>query len=485
MEMYQRNDWVVPTFNGELRTDKPPLHYFLMQLSYRTFGVGVFSARLYAITMGILTVLCVYLFGRRLADERTALIASLILISSLQLAVQFHLAVPDPCLIFFLTLGYLSFIYAFQFRNAVYYYLFYFSIGLATLSKGPVAIVFAGLTVLIFLMAQKKFTAKTLLEIRLVQGVFIFLVIVLPWYVMVGIATQGEWIEEFFFRHNVGRFTSTMEGHRGFPLASFVIAVGALVPFSFFLPQTMRSVWHEQRSKPFLQFCLIAAGVILVFFAFSRTILPNYPEPALPFLAMLLGFYFSSLVAEGENMNRKTLSINSGAYLLVALVIPVAAWVGLSYEDSLRDLRYAAWYFSVLPLGALLGLYFIVKGKVLNAVYVYASSSVIMLLLFFYLIFPQVDRRNPVTSSVALIHKHEKPVLYYRGFNPAYVFALQRTIRSIGDAEAASAYSDSTAGYYLITQKRFLPDLHDLGAHVVFEGRDLFESQTTVVMEND
>jgi 4-amino-4-deoxy-L-arabinose transferase-like glycosyltransferase len=32
MEMYQRGDWVVPTFNDALRTDKPPLHYYFMKV---------------------------------------------------------------------------------------------------------------------------------------------------------------------------------------------------------------------------------------------------------------------------------------------------------------------------------------------------------------------------------------------------------------------------------------------------------------------
>ncbi len=65
MEMYQRNDWVVPTFNGELRTDKPPLHYYLMQLSYRAFGISAFSARLYSVIMGMLTVLTIYFFRQK------------------------------------------------------------------------------------------------------------------------------------------------------------------------------------------------------------------------------------------------------------------------------------------------------------------------------------------------------------------------------------------------------------------------------------
>ena len=38
-EMYERGDWVVPTFNGGLRTLKPPLHYYFMFGGFKIFGV--------------------------------------------------------------------------------------------------------------------------------------------------------------------------------------------------------------------------------------------------------------------------------------------------------------------------------------------------------------------------------------------------------------------------------------------------------------
>src|SRR3982751_4269775 len=44
-EMMERNDWIVPTFNGELRPHKPPLHYYFMQIAYQTFGMNAFAAR--------------------------------------------------------------------------------------------------------------------------------------------------------------------------------------------------------------------------------------------------------------------------------------------------------------------------------------------------------------------------------------------------------------------------------------------------------
>src|SRR6478752_3511094 len=131
MEMYQRGDWVVPTFNDALRTDKPPLHYFLMKVSYFVFGINPFAARFFSAMMGVLTVLSVYFFSRKLLNEQIAFFSALILISSIQLSIQFHLAVPDPYLIFFLTTGLLSFIYAFVNNHKSFYYIFYFTVSLA------------------------------------------------------------------------------------------------------------------------------------------------------------------------------------------------------------------------------------------------------------------------------------------------------------------------------------------------------------------
>ena len=37
-EMHQRNDWVVPTFNGELFSHKPPFMFWMMRGGFFLFG---------------------------------------------------------------------------------------------------------------------------------------------------------------------------------------------------------------------------------------------------------------------------------------------------------------------------------------------------------------------------------------------------------------------------------------------------------------
>ena len=46
-EMLSSGNFLVPFFNGELRTDKPPLHYYFMILGYKLFGVTALGARFF------------------------------------------------------------------------------------------------------------------------------------------------------------------------------------------------------------------------------------------------------------------------------------------------------------------------------------------------------------------------------------------------------------------------------------------------------
>ena len=59
-EMLQRNDWVVPIFNGELRYQKPVLLYWLTMSAYQLFGVNEFAARLPSALLAVGTIAITY-----------------------------------------------------------------------------------------------------------------------------------------------------------------------------------------------------------------------------------------------------------------------------------------------------------------------------------------------------------------------------------------------------------------------------------------
>src|SRR5690606_23960929 len=141
-------------------------------------------------------------------------------------------------------------------------------------------------------------------------------------------------------------------------------------PFSFFAPQAVTRAWKKRRDESFALYCLVVVIVIVVFFAFSRTILPSYVEPALPFMALLLGHYFN----RRKKAVFKTAIWSGMVYLIISLLIPMIALIALQHEEGLSDLSYVAGFCIILTLGGIVGLVFILEKKLMQALYTYATS---------------------------------------------------------------------------------------------------------------
>ena len=483
-EMWERGDLVVPTFNGELRTDKPVLHYYFMMLGYALFGVNPFGARFFSALMGLLTVLTTYWFTSKLLNRKIAFYSALVLVTSLQMAVQFHLAVPDPYLICFMTLAFFSFYYAYTEGKKVFYYLFYLAAGLAFLTKGPIGVVFPGLVVLIFLWLKRDLTWNSLLRIKLLPGMAIGAVVILPWYTAVTIATDGAWLQGFLFEHNVGRFTNTMEGHGGFIGAAPLIVIMGLLPFSLFIFQAFYASWKVRKEYALLLYALVVVGVIVVFFSFSRTILPTYLEPCLPLGAVILGWFMVEL-EERSKQKQYRIKLSALIFFIVMLLIPPGLYIGLQMDPTIPHLNHLAFYFITLPLGAGLGLYFVWKQQIVAAYYSWAASFMLTGLLFFAMVFPRIDRENPVYGSRYILEEENAKVLHYKIMNPSYAFYYDRPIPRLNTLEEVKREIEGDQKVYIISRERYREELTSVqGLKVIHSKHDLFELPTTIVVAN-
>jgi len=69
--MFARNEWIVPTVNGDLYTDKPILYFWLVLLASKIAGaVNEWTVRLPATLGGTGLVLATYYFGRDFFSAR-------------------------------------------------------------------------------------------------------------------------------------------------------------------------------------------------------------------------------------------------------------------------------------------------------------------------------------------------------------------------------------------------------------------------------
>ncbi|HEX3998740.1 MAG TPA: glycosyltransferase family 39 protein [Pirellulales bacterium] len=163
-EMFDRGDWVVPTFNFRLRPDKPALFYWLAMISYELLGTTELAARLPSALLALGTCLMTYHLGRRLFRPEVGLWAGLAMATNWMFAVAGRLATPDSTLIFCTTAALLAYVMGVgkktrgmvaaaaglpssaAFSTVVprgwwSFVAVYAAMGLAVLAKGPVGVV--------------------------------------------------------------------------------------------------------------------------------------------------------------------------------------------------------------------------------------------------------------------------------------------------------------------------------------------------------
>jgi 4-amino-4-deoxy-L-arabinose transferase-like glycosyltransferase len=298
-----RTDWIVPTFNGGARYDKPPLIYWMQIACYRWLGDNEFAARLpAAFCMGAVAVVLV-LWGSALASRATGLLAALIFVTCLQVFVHGRAAVADPPLILWVVVAAWS---GWEWLRLPQKLLpglcFWGALALGFLAKGPIAWVPVGM---VGWAAWKRRSAqRSALEARLPGawdwggGVLVMFGLVSLWGVPALLLTHGEFASVGLGKHVVGRSLGSMEGHGakhfwGYLVslpAYFLLVFPSFAPWSFWLPAAWRSHWR----RPTPETAYLMSGVVLVFviFTLSRTKLPHYTLPAFPFLALLLALWW-------------------------------------------------------------------------------------------------------------------------------------------------------------------------------------------------
>lgn len=474
-EMLLTHDFIVPTFNGELRVDKPPLHYFFMILSYKMFGVNEFAARFFSVVMGLLTILVTYNYTKRLFNPFAAFCACLVLATSTQFLFEFRLSVPDPYLIFFITLGLFSAFTWLKENNVSQLYIAAAAFALATLAKGTVALALPGLCLLIWIISDRKW--KIFFTWHLVPSFILLAAITLPWYIAVHKATNGAWTRGFFIEHNLNRFSDPQEGHGGSFLITILFVLIGLLPFMIFIGETIR-----QRKTVFKNDLVRFSGVIvivfIIFFSVSSTKLPNYPMPCYPFAAIVLGSFIASL------LNGKVTSKKYPVYILILILsaLPVAAYFAIKQEAEISSLSGLALILLIIPIGFII--YFVIKKnanwqKLISVTVILFSLLNILLLHYIY---PEIYKQNPVAKTIEMV-RQSSSVISYQTYNPGYNFYLNSNIKKYDSVDSINFLLQQDPDAIIISRKEFIDSLKRLDIDVIAEHRDIFELPTTIILK--
>ncbi len=331
--MIERADYVVPYFNNQLRLDKPPLAYWAQVASYHIFGENDFAARFPSAIAAALIALSIFAWGSRIGGDKLGWWAAIIFTLSLQTFLHAKAAVADMWLVLFMTLanwsGYelirdgltnsskrptpnverptpnsegIHHTSNIKHQTSLWWLLFYISLGLGFLAKGPIAWTPLLTIGTIILYSQDWQPVRRL---KFVRGILLALAVVALWGIPALIQTHGEFFSIGIGRHVIGRSFSTMEGHGANSVGMYLLLLPfylvtvfvSFFPWSIKLPWLVRKLWREQKvgvhdpgySRNLVDaYLLTGIGIIFIIFTLISTKLPHYTLPAFPLLALLL-----------------------------------------------------------------------------------------------------------------------------------------------------------------------------------------------------
>ncbi len=310
--MLRSGGYLIPTLNGRHYLEKPILIFWSVAASFWTWGKDEFAARFPPALGAFLLVLATGLLVWRISDSLApALLAAGALAFSPLMVLLGRACLADALLTLFTTSSLAAWFMAQEAeppRDRPWYLAAWAGLGLGVLTKGLVALVLVLPPAFIYCLCQRRLV-QTLKRMQLLWGLLIFMLINLPWYGLAFYQLGGEFWRSFFVDQYQTRFSQVLLGHGGNP--AYYLAVLFLGTFPFApaaLPALVRALVKNpapaRRADAMARLRLLAALSLLwtlLIFSLAATKQINYILPALPFAAILAGYFLWRLGA-GEAM---------------------------------------------------------------------------------------------------------------------------------------------------------------------------------------
>ena len=303
-EIVNGGGWILPRRNGTEMPLKPPLfHWIGAGISLLGGQVSEFAVRAPSALAASATVVLIFFFGQAFWSWWVGLFAALMLTTSPEWARWAIHARSDMLLVFFLTVAMLSFFQLWQQRatQRSTVYLFYTSLGLAILAKGPLGLLLPSLVIVAFLAERRDL--QFIWRMKILGGPLVTLLIAVSWYVLAMSQGGGEFVSRQILDENVFRFFASEQGgpSRDHSFYYYVPTLCAgMLPWSLFFPALVYALYRfHGRDDAKRRYLIIWCGVELLFFSLASGKRSNYILPLYPALALLLGVWWQELMDRG------------------------------------------------------------------------------------------------------------------------------------------------------------------------------------------
>lgn len=331
-EMIVTNDYLKVQIDFQPFWEKPPLFIWMQVLAMKCFGVSEYAARFPNSIMGILTLVALYYIGKKVVNEKMAMWWVLLYAGTWLPHFYFKSGIIDPTFNFFIFLAFYQMLVLRQSNKKLFHALLAgLFLGLAMLTKGPVAILIALLSLGVYVILNKGlwgYTYRHLLMIAVAAAIpfglwFLAGIIQYGW-------SYGSWFMQAFITYQIRLFSTEDAGHgQPFFYHFLVLLIGCFPASPFLFQYFKRAPKDNDKSKDFTRWMWILFWVTLLLFSIVKTKIVHYSSLCYFPLTYLAAIKISA-IAEGKEKLRKGVKIVLGIVgVLLALLIACLPLVGI------------------------------------------------------------------------------------------------------------------------------------------------------------
>ena len=356
-QMLETHEYVDIRFQNEVRYKKPVGIYWLQAAAVKAGEVvGVPRARttiwlyrLPSLAGAIFAVLLTYWAALAFVARRGALVAALMMASSVLLGVEARLAKTDAMLLFtsVAAMGAMARIYLASQRTPEVKIgwgqpaILWTALAAGALLKGPPILMFVGLTAIVLSIVDRS--ARWLWSLHPFAGFVWLLLLVSPWFVAIVAKSGGNFFVEALGHDMLDKVTSGQEAHGAPPGFYFLLFWVTFWPGSVLTGLAAPIVWKSRR-EPGARFLLAWLIPSWLVFEAVMTKLPHYVLPLYPAIAILIA---GTLEPAGLSKLRWMVRGTVG-WFLFPVVIAIAVLIAFIVFG--RDLGLIAWPFSAIAV---------------------------------------------------------------------------------------------------------------------------------------
>lgn len=327
-EMLERGNFILPSLNHVVSAEsltKPPFYHWMLILTSAPLDWPNWAVRLTSVMASLGAIWITFLFGRQMLNFRAGVFSALVLSTCIVFLENSSAARMDIFFSFLILCSIYCFWMAINRESgSKWIYGSYLLSGLGVLTKGPIGILFPVLVAILLMMNNRD--ARKWRELEPIKGLFIFLAVVLPWYLLLSLTAPGNLALNFLFGQLAHWWagSSNVAATGGKPFLYYLphVVVG-FFPWSLFLPAAVvvgvRAVRQEGNAGIKSMLFWFLGGLLL--FSLGGKKAARYLLPIMAPFALIMGFYLDRI---GDGISRRhslVLKVSAALVLLLVVVI--------------------------------------------------------------------------------------------------------------------------------------------------------------------